>query len=192
MPLPRKVTSKGSGSVGEGEVATSQKQGRGRTAPGLGQIGLLSVFFSKSHFRPNPLDTPPSPTFLADFHSLAACRKDLKNVRKFLEIDESKAFDVVYDVIFKSTLALMRAHGYRPAAMLQHKTTVEFCEAALDASWKTTLDYFDDMRQKRNRLTYEADVTIGRPEAETAITEAHRFHAALAKAVDAARLPITP
>src|SRR5881397_4050549 len=71
---------------------------------------------------------------------LAACRKDLKNIRKFLEIDESKAFDVAYDVIFKSALALMRAHGFRPAAMLQHKTTVEFCEAVLDASWKTTLD----------------------------------------------------
>lgn len=111
---------------------------------------------------------------------LAAARKDLGNVRKFLQIDEAKAYDTAYDVMFKTALALMRAHGYRPGTSLQHKTTVEFCEAVLDASWKPTLDFLDDMRQKRNRLTYEGDLVIGRPEADAAIAEAEKVHAALA------------
>ena len=63
---------------------------------------------------------------------LAAAQKDLGNVRKFLEIDEAKAYDTAYDVMFKAALALMRAHGFRPAMKLQHRTTVEFCEAVLD------------------------------------------------------------
>jgi len=74
--------------------------------------------------------------------------------------------------MFKTALALMRAYGYRPATTLQHKTTVEFCEAVLDSSWKASLGFFDDMWQKRNRLTYDGDVMIGRPEAEAAIMEA--------------------
>lgn len=118
---------------------------------------------------------------------LAASQKDLGNVRKFLEIDEAKAYDTAYDIMFKSALALMRAHGYRPAATSQHKTTVEFCEAVLDPSWKSTLDYLDDMRQKRNRLTYEGDVVIGRAETEAAIAEAGRFRTAVARIIDALR-----
>ncbi|MBI4564970.1 MAG: HEPN domain-containing protein [Planctomycetes bacterium] len=115
---------------------------------------------------------------------LAASQRDLGNVRKFLAIDETKAYDTAYDVMFKSALALMRAHGYRPGTTLQHKTTVEFCEAVLEPSWKATLDYLDDMRQKRNRLTYEGDVVIGRAEAETAIAEAEKFRTAIVKIID--------
>ena len=123
---------------------------------------------------------------------LAASMKDLTNVRKYLEIDESKAYDTAYDVIFKTALALMRAHGYRPAATLQHKTTVDFCEAVLDPSWKATLDYLDDMRQKRNRLTYEGDVVIGRSEAEVAIAEAEKFRVALVEIIEGLRPPTKP
>lgn len=130
------------------------------------------------------LSTPP---FDQVDRLLAAAQKDLGNLRKYLAIDEAKAYDTAYDVMFKSALALMRAHGYRPAAMLQHKTTVEFCEATLDASWKPTLDFFDDMRQKRNRLTYEGDVVIGRAEAEAAIAEAEKVHAAVGKIIAALR-----
>lgn len=115
---------------------------------------------------------------------LAASQKDLGNVRKFLEIDEAKAYDTAYDIMFKTALALMRAHGFRPAATFQHKTTIEFCEAVLDTSWKATLDYLDDMRQKRNRLTYEGDVVIGRAEAEAAIAEAEKFRTAIAKTIE--------
>lgn len=118
---------------------------------------------------------------------MAAALKDIGNAPKFLEIDEAKAFDTAYDVMFKSALALMRAHGYRPATTLQHKTTIEFCEAVLEPKWKTTLDYFDDMRQKRNRLTYEGDVVIGRAEAEAAIAEAGKFCIAIAGLIDALR-----
>jgi uncharacterized protein (UPF0332 family) len=118
---------------------------------------------------------------------LASSRKDVGIVKKVLAIDEAKAYDVAYDIMFKTALALMRAHGFRPAASLQHKTAVEFCEAVLDASWKETLGYLDDMRKKRNRLTYEADVIIGRPEAEAAIAEAEKFHAAVVKIIDGLR-----
>lgn len=118
--------------------------------------------------------------------------KDLRNVRKFLEIDEAKAYDTAYDVMFKMALALMRGHGYRPSDRLQHKTTLEFCEAVLDDSWKPTLDYLDDMRQKRNRLTYEGDVWIGRSEAEVAITEAEKFRAAVAMIIEGLRPPSKP
>jgi len=120
---------------------------------------------------------------------LAAAKKDLGNVRKFLEIDEAKAYDTAYDVMFKSALALMRAHGYRPGATLQHKTAVEFCEAVLGVSWKAALDYFDDMRQKRNRMMYEGDVIVGRKEAEAAIAEANKPHGAIAKLVVDVRPP---
>lgn len=114
---------------------------------------------------------------------LAAALKDIGNVRKFLEIDEAKAYDTAYDVMFKSALALMRAHGFRPSTSLQHKTAIEFCSAALDPAWKTTLDYLDDMRQKRNRLAYEGDVVVGRPEAEAAIAEAEKFRSAVEKII---------
>jgi len=118
---------------------------------------------------------------------LAAARKGLGNVRKFLEIDEATAFDTAYDVMFKAALALMRAHGFRPSASLQHKTTVEFCEAVLDPAWKPTLDYLDGMRQKRNRLTYEGDVVVGRAEAEAAIAEAEKFRAAIETIIETLR-----
>lgn len=55
------VASKGPSSVDVGEVATSQRQGRGRTAPGLGQIGLFSVFFlSKSYSTQSFRRTSPT------------------------------------------------------------------------------------------------------------------------------------
>ncbi len=123
---------------------------------------------------------------------LASASKDVGNVRRFLEIDENRAFGVAYDVIFKTALALMRAHSYRPAASLQHKTTLEFCEAVLDKSWRDALDYFDDMRQKRNRLTYEGDVIVGRAEVEAALAEATRFHTALVPMIEAMRPRRTP
>jgi uncharacterized protein (UPF0332 family) len=129
----------------------------------------------------------PRPLFDQADRLLTAARKDLRNVRKFLEIDEAKAYDTAYDVMFKAALDLMRVYGYRPGVALQHRTVLDFCEAVLDSSWKSALDYFDDMRQKRNRLTYEGDVLVGRPEAEAAIREAEKFFAGSCRAIDRLR-----
>lgn len=41
---------------------------------------------------------------------LAASEKDLKTVRKILEIDEARAYDVAYDAMFKSEV---RKTGHR-------------------------------------------------------------------------------
>lgn len=134
----------------------------------------------------------PRPLFDQADRLLAAARKDLGNVRKFLEIDEAKAYDTAYDVMFKAALALRRVYGYRPGATLQHRTVLDFCEAVLDPSWKSALDYFDDMRQKRNRLTYEGDVLVGRREAEAAIREAEKFFASLCRTINRLRAPEEP
>ncbi len=123
---------------------------------------------------------------------LASSQKDLQIVRKILDIDEGRAYDVAYDVMFKTGMALMRAHRYRLAPTMQHKTTIEFCEAALDPTWKPSLDFLDDMRKKRNRFTYEGDVTVGRQEAEAAIAEAEKFRAGVVKVIDGLRPPPPP
>jgi hypothetical protein len=57
----------------------------------------------------------PRPLFDQADRLLAAARKDLGNVRKFLEIDEAKAYDTAYDVFARRFSTL---HGSPPSTIL--------------------------------------------------------------------------
>jgi uncharacterized protein (UPF0332 family) len=51
--------------------------------------------------------------------------------------------------------ALMLLKGYRPSGINQHKTVVEFIGAYVGEDYKVLVQKFDNMRKRRNLLTYE-------------------------------------
>jgi len=65
--------------------------------------------------------------------------------------------------------------GFKPADGYQHKTVVEFMSHLLGKEFKVVVEQFDQMRRKRNVLTYEIDISISKSEASDALDKAKKF-----------------
>lgn len=101
--------------------------------------------------------------------------KELKVAKANLDIDEGIAYTVAYLAMLHAGRAFMLLKGFRPADGYQHKTVVEFTDCILGKEFKTTVDYFDKMRRKRNMFTYEVDISISLTEAKNALNNAVEF-----------------
>jgi uncharacterized protein (UPF0332 family) len=101
--------------------------------------------------------------------------KDIKTSKANLDIDEGIAYTVAYLAMLRAGRALILLKGFRPADGAQHKTVVEFVAYFLGDKFKTIVDHFDQMRQKRNIFTYEVNIAISRTEAENALDTAVQF-----------------
>ncbi len=107
---------------------------------------------------------------------LERAKKDLRVAEVSLEIDTEVSYSYAYLAMLRSGRALMFSLKYRPIDGEQHKTVVAFCEKALGNSHLEIIKYFDRMRKKRNRFTYdEPELLVSKTEANQAIKNAKEF-----------------
>jgi uncharacterized protein (UPF0332 family) len=124
--------------------------------------------------RPNPK---------AAVQLVKRARKDLRTAQANLEIDVEVAYTIAYLAMLRVGRALLLIKGFRPADGYQHKTVVEFITCYLGDEFKSIAVYFDRMRRKRNRFTYEVDASISKTEAQNALRVATEFVDLLGKRI---------
>ena len=103
-------------------------------------------------------------------------RKELDICRKILGINQELAYTCAYSAMLYSARALMLLKGYRPIGINQHKTVVEFIGASVGEDYKVLIQKFDNMRKRRNLLTYEPwKLNISMTDTKNAIKSAEEF-----------------
>ena len=94
---------------------------------------------------------------------------DLKEAKKVVNIGDRATYLLAYMAMLKAGRALLFLNGYMPCDGAQHKTVVELSGAILGVKYKSLTDQFENMRRKRNDLTYEAGVLLSGAEAQQAL-----------------------
>jgi len=101
---------------------------------------------------------------------------DLKAAEGNFQIDYVISYGCSYSAMLKSGRALMFLFGYRPTDGQQHKTVVLFCKKALGENFAKLVAKFDDMRNLRNKFTYdEPGIQVSEQEAKQAFVSAKEF-----------------
>lgn len=107
---------------------------------------------------------------------LDRAKKDLHVAKANLKIDTEASYNYAYLAMLRSGRALMFSFKIRPIDGEQHKTVVAFCDNALGDDSSKIVKYFDRMRKKRNRFTYdEAGLLVSEAETEQAFKNAKEF-----------------
>jgi uncharacterized protein (UPF0332 family) len=119
----------------------------------------------------------------------------LRTARATLDIDEEWAYTIAYHAMLRAGRALMVFLEYRPKGKDQHKTVGEFCSRVLGEEYRTLINKFHRMRQKRHKFVYEIEGEISRTEAKDSIGSAKRLTEGILritkeKAGDFLKLPI--
>ena len=107
--------------------------------------------------------------------ALERAQRDLRTARATLDIDEEWAYTIAYHAMLRAGRALMVFLEYRPKRKDQHKTVGEFCSRVLGEEYRTLINKFHRMRQKRHKFVYEIEGTISRTEAKDSIESAKRL-----------------
>ena len=107
--------------------------------------------------------------------ALTRARRDLTTARRSPCLDADWAFSIAYNGVLQASRAFMFSHGYRPASNEAHKNTFAFMLAAVDEVHKPLITYFDRMRVKRHRLTYEAAGIATETEASDLLSKAEEY-----------------
>ena len=107
--------------------------------------------------------------------ALERVQRDLRTARATLDIDEEWAYTIAYHAMLRAGRALMVFLEYRPKGKDQHKTVGEFCSRVLGEEYRTLINKFHRMRQKRHKFVYEIEGTISRTEAKDSIKSAKRL-----------------
>jgi len=111
---------------------------------------------------------------------------DLSESKKILDIAPRAAYVSAYTAMLKAGRALLLLKGYIPADGGQHKTVVEACGIFLGKSFSALVGHFENMRRKRNDLTYEAGNLISKSETMSAFEDAVNWLKAIIGMVEAA------
>lgn len=106
---------------------------------------------------------------------LAGASRNLAAAKKNLAIDEETAYVMAYAAMLKIARALIFLWGFRPDDGGQHKTTVEVAGKILGESFNDLINKFDQMRRKRNELSYDPLVPLSQIETENALKNAEEF-----------------
>jgi uncharacterized protein (UPF0332 family) len=101
--------------------------------------------------------------------ALERAQRDLRTARATLDIDEEWAYTIAYHAMLRAGRALMLSLEYRPKGKDQHKTVGEFCSRILGEEYRTLINKFHRMRQKRHKFVYEVESRISRTEAKDSI-----------------------
>ncbi|MDP2941862.1 MAG: hypothetical protein Q8N85_06410 [Candidatus Omnitrophota bacterium] len=110
---------------------------------------------------------------------------DLSEADKILGASKRGAYLLAYNAMLKSGRALMLMGGYVPDDGGQHRSVIEVSGFMLGEQFKITIRKFDNMRRKRNELTYEAGVSLSDTDAKNALSEAHSLISGIFKKVKA-------
>jgi len=107
--------------------------------------------------------------------ALERAQRDLRTARATLDIDEEWAYTIAYHAMLRAGRALMTFLEYRPKGKDQHRTVGEFCSRVLGEEYRTLINKFHRMRQKRHKFVYEIETRISRTEAKDSIENAKRL-----------------
>jgi uncharacterized protein (UPF0332 family) len=108
---------------------------------------------------------------------------DLKEAEKTFSVSKRGAYLLAYNAMLKSGRGLMLMEGYVSDDGGQHKTVIEVSGLILGEQFKISVRKFDNMRRKRNELTYEAGVLLSDTDAENALNEAQALIAGIFKKI---------
>jgi len=97
---------------------------------------------------------------------------DLKEAKKIYLLAERATYLLAYIAMLKAGRALLLLKGFVPDDGAQHKTVVEVTTAFLGDDYKNLTAQFENMRRKRNELTYEAGALLSKSESEKAFKDA--------------------
>ena len=116
--------------------------------------------------------------------------KDLSTARHLISIDADRAHECAYDAAFKAVVAILRAMGYRLGNVNQRQAAVEGLRAILDdPNQKALVESFDEMRAKRNRVSYEAG-EASETEAKQAVEDGEKLVGTLKAPFEASAGPL--
>lgn len=85
---------------------------------------------------------------------LEAARSDLKTARDLLSTDTCWAFNIAYNAILETGIALMHTKGFRPIGEAKHVSVILFLRKVLGKRYEDDLNRFNQMRRKRNKAVY--------------------------------------
>ena len=97
---------------------------------------------------------------------------DLKEAKKIYLMVERATYLLAFIAMLKAGKALLLLKGYVPDGGDQQKTVVEVTAALLGDDCKNLTAQFENMRRKRNELTYEAGALLSKSESEKAFKDA--------------------
>ncbi|MFA5320346.1 MAG: hypothetical protein WC418_04110 [Candidatus Omnitrophota bacterium] len=103
---------------------------------------------------------------------LRAAILDLEEACAIASIGVRSTYMLAYTAMLKTGRALLLQCGYVPDDGAQHKTVVEMTAVLLGDRYKELTEHFEDMRRKRNDLTYEVEVLLTRSESKEALQSA--------------------
>ena len=102
--------------------------------------------------------------------------KELNTCVKILQISSELSYTSAYSAMLYAGRALMFLKGYRATGVNKHKTVVEFIGAYVGENYKILIEKFDNMRKKRNLLTYEPwRLNISKTDLKNALKSAKEF-----------------
>lgn len=79
---------------------------------------------------------------------------DLKTAKELLRSDICWAFNIAYNAVLETGIALMYVYGFRPIGEAKHVSVILFLRKVLGNKFKDDLDRFNQMRRKRNKAVY--------------------------------------
>ena len=103
-----------------------------------------------------------SPDEIRQIISLAD--RDIKSAEFLITQNWDWAFSISYNAALQISRAYMFSKGFRAASHEAHKNTFEFMKYSLGKEHELLVSFFDRMRQKRNRVIYEAAGIISETE----------------------------
>ena len=100
--------------------------------------------------------------------------KDVESAKHNLNSkDYDWALSIAYNAVLRITRGLMFHLGYRPIGKEHHKNTFEFLrKTEFD---KELIDYFDNIRKKRNRFVYGIIEGTSKENVKEVIRKAEKF-----------------
>ena len=102
--------------------------------------------------------------------------KELNTCIKILNISSELSYTSAYSSMLYAARALMLLKGYRAIGINKHKTVVEFIGVCVGEEYKILIEKFDNMRKKRNLLTYEPwKLHISKTDIKNALKSAKEF-----------------
>jgi len=105
---------------------------------------------------------------------LTSVEKDLKFAQKGMETENyDRVMAVAYEAVLRAGNKLLNFYGYRTIGKEHHKHTFEFLKV-VDVD-EALVDYFDNIRKKRNNFIYRDVSSTSKEEAEEILKKAESF-----------------
>lgn len=102
-------------------------------------------------------------------------RRDFNTAVKIFDENLDWCFSIIYNSIFQISRAYMFKLGYRPSNVETHKTVFEFMKYVVKENYIEMIDYFDRVRKKRHRLTYNEIGLVSIKEVKFFLEQAKQF-----------------